>query len=233
MKSHYLILYLFLLALFSAFKPTQACEYADSNMGYVKTEIEKAISMKDLQLVRFHTYKALNAIAKSKKQLDDCGCEYAAATIAEGTEHLKQATKATSLASSGILLKKALNETVEGLYALKDHEQHNSTYGDELVMNTSDSKEKKATATLYSKALVQKRIDSSLIAYRKSLEEVINTVNCKEARKFANGIYNQCELQLLKPGLSEGKKYYNLKTKEITAEALEKLGDCNSVGSKP
>ena len=226
MKPRYLTLYLLVFGLFSAFKPSQACDYADSNMGYVKMEIEKAISMKDLQLVRFHTYKALNAIAKSKKQLDDCGCEYAATTIAEGTEHLKQATKATSLASSAILLKKALNETIESLYALKDHSQHNSTYGNELVMNTSNSKKKTTSAVLYRKEQLQKKIDSSLVAYRRSIAKVVKTINCEEARKFANRIYDQCELQLLKPNLSEGKKYYNLKTKEITAEALEKLGDC-------
>jgi len=193
----------------------------------VKTEIEKAISNKDLQLVRYHTYKALNAISKSKKHLDACGCEYAIENLTEGSEYLKQATKATSLASSEILLKKALEETTESLEALKNHEQHDSVYDDDvLVMNTTSPTKKRTYKEPHSKKMLRQKIDSSLIKYSISLTQVINTVDCKEARVFAERIYNDCEQQLLKENLSEGKKYYNLKTKEITAEALEKLGNC-------
>lgn len=227
MKLHYPILYILIFALFSAFKINQACDYADSNLGYVKAEIEKAMAMDDLQLVRYHTYKALNAISKSKKQLEECGCADATANITEGSEHLKQATKATSLASSGILLKKALEETTESLEALKNHQQHDSPYGnDVLVMNTDSPKNKVASHAPPSDKVIRQKIDSSLIKYRISLGQVINTIDCEKAHDFAQRIYNDCEQQLLKPNLSEGKKYYNLKTKEITAEALKKLGDC-------
>ena len=229
MKLHYLILYAFIFSLFSAFKSNPACAYADSNISYVRTEIEKAITKTDLQLVRYHTYKALNAISKSKKQLEECGCEYAMENIIETSEHLKQATRATSLASSEILLKKALVETIEGLDALKNHDQHNSAYGnDVLVMNTASTEKEEASHEPPSEKMLRQKIDSSLIKYRKSLAQVINTVDCKEAHNFAERIYNDCEQELLKPNLSEGKKYYNLKTKEITAEALERLKDCEN-----
>ena len=63
--------------------------------------------------------------------------------------------------------------------------------------------------------------------YRESLDKIVNSVDCKEARAFAEKIYTHCEQQLLKPNLTEGKKYYNLKTKDITLEALNKLKQCN------
>lgn len=229
MKLHYLILYVFLFGVFSAFNTNQPCKYADSNIGYVKTEIKKAIVANDLQLVRYHTYKALSAIEKSKKQLQECGCKYAVENIKNGSEHLKLASKAISLASSVIFLKRALEETIESLQALNNHELHNSVYGnDRLALNSASPDKKKPPVSPPSENILKQKIDSSLSKYRKSLKRVVNTVNCKEARDFADGIYDHCEQQLLKSELSEGKKYYNLKVKEITSEALEKLGDCGT-----
>lgn len=229
MKLQYLILYVFLFGLFSAFNSDQPCKYADSNIGYVKAEIKKAIAAKDLQLVRYHTYKALSAIEKSKKQLKECGCKYAVDNIKNGSEHLKMASKAISLASSVILLNRALEETIESLDALNNHELHNSVYGNDILeMNSASSEKKKAPVRPPSENILKQKIDSSLSKYRKSLERVVNTVNCKEARDFAAEIYDHCEQQLLNSELSEGKKYYNLKVKEITSEALEKLGNCGT-----
>ena len=71
-------------------------------------------------------------------------------------------------------------------------------------------------------------IDTSLEKYRISLDKVVQSVNCKDATAFASRIYAECEAQLLKPNISEGSKYYNLRTKEITAEALTKIGDCSA-----
>jgi hypothetical protein len=227
MKLPYFVLYAFLFALFSSFEPTQACEYAGSNITYVKTETEKALAMKDLQLVRFHTYKALDAIAKSEEQLYDCGCEDASERIIGISEILKNAAKTTSLAGTRILLETARENTQESLDALHDHENHDSPYGtDDLSVDTTDVETQKKRPMPPREKLLKQKIDSSLTKYRASLEKTIKTVNCKEARAFATRIYEHCEQQLLRPGLSEGKKYYNLRTKEITGEALEKLGDC-------
>jgi len=229
MKLHYLIIYVFLYGLSSAFNTNQPCKYADSNIGYVKTEIKKAIASKDLQLARYHTYKALSAIEKSKKQLQECGCKYAVDKIKNGAEHLKMASKAISIASSVILLNRAFEETIESLEALNNHEMHNSVYGNDiLAMNSTSYEKKKAPVSPPSENILKQKIDASLSKYRKSLERVVNTVNCKEARDFADGIYDHCEQQLLKSELSEGKKYYNLKVKEITSEALEKLDNCGT-----
>lgn len=227
MKLQYLVLYAFLFGLLSSFEPTQTCEYAGSNVTYIKTETAKALAMKDLQLMRFHIYKALDAIGKSKKQLDDCGCEDASQRIVEVSEILKNATKTSSLAGTRILLEKALENTNEGLEALHDHEKHVSPYGtDDLTVNTTNTETKKKLPMPPDEKLLKQKIDSSLTKYRASLQKVVNTVNCKEAQAYATRIYEHCEQQLLRPDLAEGKKYYNLRTKEITGEALERLEDC-------
>lgn len=227
MKYYYSIVIVLLVLLFSSFKVDKACEYAGSNINYVKTQTEKAIAVDDINQARYFAYKALNAIEKSKSQLKECGCEYAAESIAEGLSNLKLATIATSLNSTRILLKRALENTLGGLESLEEHELHNSKYGSNLLaMNTIVAKKEKTSMKKPGKIEFERKIDLALEKYRESLNKIVNTVDCKEARAFAENIYSHCEQQLLLPNLSEGKKYYNLKTKDITAAALQKLNDC-------
>lgn len=226
MKLYYFILFLFMFSFSYSFGATQDCDYANSNLGYVKNQTKKALSMKDLQMARFYTFKALNALEKSKNQIADCGCEYASDSVIENIEYLKNATRATSLAGTRILLNKALEFSKESLEAIANHDEHGSIYGsNNLVMNV-ENPEEEVTMSFLDNTKIQQKIDTSLLKYKASLDKVINTVDCAEARAFAQNIYENCEQELLKPHLSESKKYYNLKTKEITAQALERLGKC-------
>ncbi|MDB2606515.1 hypothetical protein N9Y48_01915 [Zobellia sp.] len=228
MKLFYFVLFTILFSYSSSFGASQDCNYAKSNIGYVKTQTKKALSMKDLQMVRFYTFKALNALEKSKNQIEDCGCEYATDSTIENIEYLKNATKATSLAGARILLNKSLAFSQESLEAIANHKEHGSIYGsDNLVMNV-DSPADDTTLAFMDNTKIRQKIDASLSKYKTSLDRVISTVDCSEARAFAQNIYENCEQELLKPSLSESKKYYNLKTKEITANALKKLGNCSN-----
>ncbi|CAM4355001.1 hypothetical protein [Zobellia nedashkovskayae] len=226
MKLFYFILFLFIFTFSSSYGASQDCDYATSNIGYVKNQTKKALSMKDLQMTRFYTFKALTALEKSKNNIAECGCEEASDSALENIEYLKNATKATSLAGARILLNKALLYSAESLEAIANHDEHGSIYGsDNLIMNVTSSK-KEETMAFLDNTKIRQRIDTSLLKYKTSLDKVINTVDCAEARAFAQNIYENCEQELLKPHLSESKKYYNLKTKEITEKALDRLGNC-------
>ncbi|MCK0146930.1 hypothetical protein MWU78_14835 [Arenibacter sp. F26102] len=217
----------FAMLIFSSFKNNKACEYAGSNIGYIQSQTEKAIATEDINMSKYFAYKALNAIVKSKSQLEDCGCDHAMELIHESSVNLTNATKATSLASAKILLKKALDNASGSLEALDEHDSHDSRYNnDVLAMNTKTSiAEKKSHQPLDNKTL-ENKVDIALEKFKVSLAKVVESVDCKEALAFTQNVYDICEQQLLKPNLSEGKKYYNLKTKEIAAKALERLGDC-------
>ena len=77
--------------------------------------------------------------------------------------------------------------------------------------------------------MLEARVDSSLVNFRISLDKVITTLPCEEAEAYVKGVFERCELELLKPGLTEGKRYYNLKTKEIAASAMNRIKDrCSS-----
>lgn len=214
------------LILFSSFMVDKGCEYASSNMNYAKTQVEKSIDVKDINQARFYAYKAINSIEKSKNQLKDCGCVYADGNIADGKSDLILATKATSLTSTRILLKRALQHIIDGIESLGEHEFHASKYGSDLLAMNTISETEKISTRIPSEKEMEQQIDASLEKYRKSLDRIVKSVDCASARAFAENIYLHCEQQLLLPNLSEGKKYYNYKTKEITAEALERLESC-------
>ncbi len=235
MKTPYFTLCTVVVFLFSSFKPSEACNYAGSNLGYVKTQIEKAVAVSDINKSRFFTYKAIKSLHRSTEQFKACGCERADVEIEESVNNLKSAVKATSLNVTNTLLREALKNTINALEAINDHELHNSPYSSTelaMVKIVGDKKKLKPMAKRPKEKLLHKKIDASLSPYRKSLGKIVDSVNCKDARAYAEKVYKHCEQQLLRPNLSEGKKYYNLKTKEITAEAIERLRGCGLAHSK-
>ena len=201
-----------------------------SNIGFIQKQTLKALESDDINISRYYAYRALNAIEKSKKQFMACGCEQAEKNIEESSEHLKRATRVTTLASTRIILNKALQSTQNSLEALEEHEElHDSRYGsDQLSMNTKAAYLEQQKGRMPVGEALQKKIDQALIDYQNSLEKVVNSTPCKEAYKLAITNYERCEEQLLRPDLSEAKKYYNLKTKQITEAALNKLKNCTT-----
>lgn len=217
------------LLLFSSFTTNLECEYAGSNIGYAKSLTEKAIEVHDINQARYYAYKALSAIEKSKNQLTVCGCVYAKDGIEESLINLKLAAKATTLSDTHILLSRSLENTASSLEALNKHDLHESKYAsDVLVLNTKDAEEKTIALRETSAMTLNELIDKSLEKYKASLNKVVETVDCREAKVFAQRVFDNCQQQLLKQNLTEGKKYYNLRTKEITAEALKRIGECAS-----
>jgi len=226
MKLYPQMLYALFFCLFSSFVTVQPCKYAGSNMTYVKSELEEAIVKDELQLARFHIFKALGALDKSAKQITDCDCPEASEYIDEASVLLKDATKSASLSDIRMLLKQGIQNLEEGINILYDSEKHDKSIVSVKPQEGTEYMGSTINLERHGMTLLKQKIDSSLTKYRKSLQQVIRTVDCQDARAFATRIYEHCQQQLLRDGLSEGKKYYNLRTEEITWKALEQLGDC-------
>lgn len=230
MKRYHLLSAILAFGIFSSFTKwdSSACDYAGSNIDFIRSQTQNALDASDINISRYFAYKALNAIEKSSKQFEACGCDYAVESIYEGLKNLKLATRVSSLNGTRILLKRALDNTMGSLEALDEHEEmHHSEYtSDLLAMNTKSADAEKIGMKQPEGEKLHLKIDQFLVDYRNSLAKMIKTVECKEAHAFALRIYNHCELELLKPDLTEPKKYYNLKTKEITFEALQELKGC-------
>ena len=137
------------------------------------------------------------------------------------------AAKSNSLSEAKMLLNKALKNAMESIQALENY-QANSTYtSDMLSMNVKKEGKNNSILKITNTKSLHEAVNQSLLKYETSLNNIVNTVDCKQARAFANKVYTHCEKQLLKPNLTEGKKYYNLRTKEITAKALKAIGECH------
>ena len=229
MKTLVVLLPCLLFSIFSL-ASSKACDYAGSNLGFVKSQTEKAIAAEDLNQSRYHAYKALNAIEKSRAQLEECGCEYANKSIEEGLDNLKKATRVSSLEGTRIFLNRALDNTMGSLDALEQHDElHESAYAsDVLALNTKSSEEAKLKSIQPTGKALEDKIDEFLMDYKTSLDRMIKSLDCKEAHAYASKVFDHCEQQLLNANLTEAKKYYNLRTKEITAEALKELGQCSN-----
>lgn len=218
-----------LFFLYSAFAINdKACDYAASNIEFIHTQTVLAIKAKEVKTSRYYAYKALNAIEKSKIQLTECGCGDVSSQMNESLENLKKATRVVSLNGTRILLERALENILGGLNALEEHTEHShSIYGNEmLAINTKSALVEKPVKSQLTSESLEKKIDLSLAQYQKSLEKVVREVECKEAYEFAKNIYLYSEKELLKTGQSEARKYYHLRTKEITSDALEELSLC-------
>ncbi len=220
------------LFLFSSFSPNLECEYANSNIGFAKSQIKEALVTDDINQARFFSYKALGALEKSKRQLQNCGCTYANSSMKESLDALILATKSTTLEGTKNYLNESMELTESTIRVLSAHDTHESNYSNDVLAMNTNSSAKRIAIPIKDNLSLNEKIDISLEKYKNSLNKVVETVNCRDATAFAKRIYEECELQLLKPNLSEGKKYYNLRTKEITAKALERIGACADENSK-
>ena len=216
------------IVLLSSFRTNLDCEYANSNMGFAKSQIKEALLTEDINQARFYTYKALNALEKSKNQLKQCGCIYAKKSMDENLEILVLATKSTTLKGTKSYLDKSIELTENTMMVLDAHDTHNSVYSNDMLAMNTNNTSKSIVATEEKKlSSLNEKIDLSLEKYKISLDKVVETVDCKEAKAFAQRIFDECERELLKQNLSEGNKYYNLRTKEITLNAINRIGSCN------
>ncbi|MBO0590074.1 hypothetical protein I2486_01520 [Cellulophaga sp. E16_2] len=228
MKSKYTLLYVVLIIACSSFATNRDCEYVGSNIEYITSQTKKALTETDLNKTKYQIYKAINAIEKTRVKLNDCGCSYASKNLFEGLDNLILATKTSSIAGARVLINKALEKTALSLESLKEHHTHQGKYqADVLTLNTKNSEKEKLDSKEARDRELRQAIDSSLVKFEKSLEDVITTVDCEEAKNFIIEIKNKCDQALLNDELSEGKKYFNLRTKVIATNALTKISNCH------
>ena len=183
----------------------------------------------ELNMVKYHAYKALNGIEKTRGNFLDCGCEGAQESLETTLSHLKSATKATTVQKSKIGLHKALENTIIGLNVLKEFEQQTSSdYGSNvLVMNTTEVLDFQNGTLLTHGSTVQKQVHQCLLGFESSLNKVVSDVDCKDANRFIKNIYEESRLILMNTELSQHKKEYHQRVKNLAEESLKKLGDCN------
>lgn len=208
--------------------PEEACMNTESLIGFVSEQTAQALEEADMQLIRYHAFKAVNAIERSRNQLQDCGCDYARKNLLESLENLKLATQVSTLEGTRIPLSRAMDYILAGREALDKHEKsHTRPFWQRLVdVDTQPSEHTQANRLLKADKAIEARIEEALVTYQNSLNEVVEGVPCGEALVFVRRVYAHCEKQLERNDQTPAKRFYNLRTKEITQKALDELREC-------
>ncbi len=209
--------------------PEKACINTESLIGFISDETTAALEEADIQVIRYHAFKAVNAIERSRAQLEDCGCDYARKNLLESLENLKLATQVSTLEGTRIPLSRAMDYILAGREALGAHEKsHTQPFWQRLVgVDTQDTEHTQATRLLKADKAIEAKIEESLVTYQNSLDEVVEGVPCEEALVFVRRVYAHCEKQLDRNDQTPAKRFYNLRTKEITQKALDELSNCS------
>ena len=217
-----------LLLISATTPPEKACINTESLIGFISEETTQALEEADLQIIRYHAFKAVNAIERSRTQLEDCGCDYARKNLLESLENLKLATQVSTLEGTRIPLSRAMDYILAGRDALNKHEKsHVQPFWQSLIeVDTKDTQHTQATRLLKADKVIEAKIEESLITYQNSLNEVVEGVPCDEALVFVRRVYAHCEKQLDRNDQTPAKRFYNLRTKEITQKAMDDLRNC-------
>lgn len=223
-----LVLGLIALWLMSSFSAPNACAYANSNLEYIKSKIQAAVTTNDLKMAKYHAYKALNGIEKTKANFVDCGCTGTIESLEKALSQLKTATKSEFLEDSKLALHRALENTIIGIKVLRVFEHESSSpYGNDfLSMNTKELLDGPKWLSPPLSGTIKEQVHECLLEFETSLEKVVTDVDCAEAKRFVMNIHEESRLILLNTGLSDYKKQYHQRVKVLSQAALQKIGDC-------
>ncbi|MCL6265217.1 hypothetical protein [Flagellimonas myxillae] len=216
------------LLILSSFISRNACEYANSNLDYIKGKTEAAIVADDFEQSKYFAYKALNSIEKTRSNFLECGCDGAIESLEAALFFLKDATKAKSFTASKKLLHTALENIEISSKVLKVFEEDStSAYGnDVLFLNTTEALKQQGGVVLPDGDPVKNQVHNCLLGFESSLGKVVTDVECKEAYQFIAKIHEEASVTLLNTELSEHKKQYHQRVKTIASDALVRLGEC-------
>ncbi len=216
------------LLLLTAGSDYNACEFAQNNTLFFKEQTQQAIAAKNFDKAKYHAYKALNGIYKTKPNFKECGCESALKTVNNAEENLKEATRAISFEDAGVFLNIALKNIGLTLNSLESLEhQYTSNYGDHvLVMNTTEVSDPPKKAIANPDLLMQETVERSLTRFKESLEKVVVLEECKAAKSFIRSTLQKTKKALSTTTLTKAQRYYHKRVNTLAYEALSRLEDC-------
>lgn len=228
MRYTYLIIAFSLFALQSVSGMNQACLTAGDQLQFIQRQGRTAIKVAAINQLRYHTYKAINALEETLDIFGTCGCTEAQDALKAGKGFLKKAAIEKSLRASRILIYQAMEHIELSMHILQQHQvEHGHTFSQEFINKINATPDLLPEDERLSREEKQRsKIDSSLQAFKSSLDAVIETVNCEEARVFIQDIRDKADRQLERSSLSPTQRYYQKKTRTITTQALGRLGNC-------
>ena len=216
------------LLLLLSFTNINACQMANADVISIKEHTQTALETQSLEMAKYHSFKALSGLEKTKTNLNDCGCEPALETAKDTEFNLKKAVRSKSLEDSKSYLKLALQNTLVTIDALRNFEQgYDSSYGDDiLVLNTKEVLNEQGGILLSPAKQMQQKMNESLTEFETSLAAVVQHVDCEDAFNFINKVIGKSNRNLEKATLTSAQRQYHTRVKSIALDALKSLDGC-------
>lgn len=218
------------LLLMASFTTYNACEFANSNTVYIKEQASLAFEANEMKMIKYHAYKALTGIERSKTNFKDCGCDAAIKSIDRTKTNLKNATKTSSIYDAKTFVHIALKNTDIGLYALENFGQEivsNSYNENFLALYTTPSNYIVDDIVKLEGNTLTEKIENGTAKFKSSLDEMIEINDCSVSLNYVEKTHALSLKKSTDETVSPGKRHYHKRIKEITSAALEKIGDCN------
>jgi hypothetical protein len=212
----------------ASFATYNACEFANTNTIYIKDQTQLAFNADDFKMVKYHSYKALTGIEKSKTNFKDCGCDAALNSINRTKENLKSATKSNAIFDAKSFVEIALKNTAISIDALENYKQNNSTIHSEdfLIMNTKKSNLITDDIIKIEGNTLSEKIENGVSKFKTSLDKMIAVNDCAIALHYVQTTHELSVLKSNDENVSPGKRHYHKRIREITKLALEDLKGC-------
>ena len=221
------------LLLMASFTTYNACEFANSNTVYIKEQTLLAYKANEIKMVKYHAYRALTSIERSKNNFKDCGCDTASKSIDRTKINLKNATKTSSIYDAKAFVDIALKNTDIGLYALENFGQDVPIDSDKLLaLYTTPSNLIDDDIVNLEGNTLSEKIENSTAKFKISLDEMIKINDCAVSLDYLMKTHKLSLNKSLDKTISPGKRHYHKRIKEITSDAIEKMGDCNLFASE-
>lgn len=212
----------------AAFKSYNSCEFANTNIDFVKDQTQTALEANDINIVKLFSNNALDIIDQTKNDFIECGCTEATEPINTIEKNLQLVSRSTKLEESKTFLKAALQNVILSIKLLREHEEENSSfYGDDvLVMNTKSALDEQGGVLLPKGKAREELIYESLTEFKISIDNVVKNVDCEDAFFFISKLHKNAKRDLDNISLSENERFYHEKVSDITYQALLKLDGC-------
>ncbi len=232
-RSHILLitalLGIFSLVSMTSFTSYNACEFANDNSIYIKNQTLLAYQADEFKMVKYHAYKALTGIERAKNSFEECGCDTALESIGRTKLNLKNATKSPSIYDAKTFVEIALKNTALSINALTSYKKNTkSIYGEGfLTMNTKQSNIIVSDIMDLEGRTLSDKIENGVAKFQKSLENMIAANDCNTALNYVQETHETSSRKSVDEDVSPGKRHFHKRIKEVTANALTKLKDCN------
>lgn len=218
------------LLLMASFTTYKSCKVANVNTLFIKEQIQLAIAATDFEKSKYYTYKALKAVYATKKNFKDCGCKDASKQLNLAEQNLKNVVRSGGMEDAKIFLDigiKNMNICLDVLAQFDENKADSSYDHNLLVLNTVNDSNTNTTIWHSENSALWETLEPSLNKLRNSLDDVINTLECGEARTFMKNMQKDNKAKLNKPDLSQLRSYYFRSVDNIIENALLKIEGCN------